>query len=550
MSITPPPGLPRSLQYPDVPVGAILAGAAERYGARSAFQHGRGELSYTQLWRGACRFGNALGAHGIGPGDVVAFHLPNTLSYPVAYFGTMLAGATFSPANPLLPKEALAYQLTDSAATAVVTCGAASGLLTSVLPRTEVEVVVVAAPIGELPPGAVDFDHFHREATDVPPRVEVTGDTLAHLAYTGGTTARSKGVRLTHRNVVAGALQYACWANGAVPALGRRGHLRLDQVGTEDDWPIRLGTGISINLTPWFHAMGTLASLIVPLLTGNTVVLHDRFDAANYLAEAERLRINSIQGSPSMYAALLKCPDLRTRDLSSVRLLNSGAAPIPAETVAALLERFPHAVFAEGYGLTEVTMGAAVGHSFASGTYKPGAIGPPLPDTDIKIVSEEGGDPLPPDTPGEVCIRGPQVMQGYHNRPEETELALRGGWLHTGDIGVLDHDGFLSIVDRKKDLLLYKGYNVYPRELEELLTGQAGVALAAVVGQPDPAVGERPVAFVVPDRRNHQLDADALMRAVNEQVLPYQRLRDLRFVDRIPMSGTGKILKRKLRELL
>ncbi|AXB47068.1 class I adenylate-forming enzyme family protein [Amycolatopsis albispora] len=552
MSITSPPGLPRSLDCPEVPVGSILAGSAARYGGRTAFRHGGAQLSHEQLWRSACRFANALGAHGIGPGDVVAIHLPNCLSYPIAYYGTLLAGATFTPANPLLPADDLAAQLADSAAAVAVTCGAASGTLTSVLERTEVRVVLVANPIGELPPGAVEFGAFYREAGDHRPVIDIdVHQTLAHLAYTGGTTGRSKGVRLPHRHVVVNTLQYCAWATGSVPARTADGELVLDQVGPADEWPVRLGTGVAINLTPWFHAMGTIAALNAPLLTGYSVVLHDRLDPAAYLADAERLRVTIIGGAPALFAALLAAPDFATRDLSSVRLVTSGAAPLPVSTIKVLRERLPNAVVAEGYGLTEATMGAVAAPAYRSGLRKPGTVGVPLPGTEVKIVAAEGGeDPLPTGARGEVCVRGPQVMTGYHHRPEETAAALVDGWLHTGDIGLLDEDGYLSLVDRKKDLLLYKGYNVYPRELEELLAAQPAVAVAAVVGRPDDAAGELPVAFVV--RAPGYADATAadLMATVNDLVVPYKRLRELHFVDKLPVSGAGKILKRKLREQL
>ncbi|MBN6036633.1 class I adenylate-forming enzyme family protein [Amycolatopsis sp. 195334CR] len=552
MSITSPPGLPRSLVYPEVPVGSILAGSAARYGGRTAFRQGGAQLSHEQLWRSACRFANALGAHGIGPGDVVAIHLPNCLSYPIAYYGTLLAGATFTPANPLLPAEDLAAQLADSGAVVAVTCGAASGTLTSVLERTEVRIVLVANPIGELPPGAVEFGAFYREAGDQRPAAAIdVRETLAHLAYTGGTTGRSKGVRLTHRHVVANTLQYSSWSHGAVPALNTDGDLVLDQIGSPEEWPVPLGTGVAINLTPWFHAMGIIAALNAPVLTGYSVVLHDRLDPAAYLADAERLRVTMVGGAPALFAALLAVPDFQTRDLTSVRLVTSGAAPLPVSTIKLLRERLPNAVIAEGYGLTEVTMGAIAAPAFRSGLRKPGTVGVPLADTEVKIVAAEGGEePLPAGSRGEVCLRGPQVMPGYHNRPEETAAVLVDGWLHTGDIGTIDEDGYLSIVDRKKDLLLYKGYNVYPRELEELLAAQPAVAVAAVVGRPDEAAGELPVAFVV--RAPGYADATAadLMATVNDLVLPYKRLRELHFVDKLPISGAGKILKRKLRDQL
>jgi long-chain acyl-CoA synthetase len=216
---------------------------------------------------------------------------------------------------------------------------------------------------------------------------------------------------------------------------------------------------------------------------------------------------------------------------------------MPLEMIKRLKALAPDATVSEGYGLTEVTMGATAGPAHRSGMRKVGTVGVPVFDTEVRIDGASA-----PGERGEVCVRGPQVMAGYHNRPDATAEVLVDGWLHTGDIGVLDEDGYLSIVDRMKDMLLYKGYNVYPRELEELLAAQSGVVVAAVVGKPDESVGELPVAFVVP--AGPSVSASALMSAVNDQVVPYKQLRDVYLVDSIPVSAAGKILKRELRSRL
>ncbi|MEU0789726.1 AMP-binding protein [Amycolatopsis sp. NPDC005961] len=546
---TTPPGLPATLDYPEVPVGSLLAAGAARWGDRTAFAHDGRSLTFTETYRAACRFAHALRARGVGRGDVVALHLPNCLAFPIAYYGTLLAGATFSPANPLLPPDDLAFQLADCEAAAVVTFGPVAGVLASVADRIPARLTIVVGPTGDLPAGAVEFEAFHAGQPDERPDAGTSvHDDLAHLAYTGGTTGRSKGVRLTHRNVVVNTLQHACWGTGSVPALDEHGDVTIDQIGSEDEWPSRLGTGVAINLTPWFHAMGIIGGLNAAVLAGTTTVLHSRFDPAAYIADAERLRITGIGGAPALFAALLATPAFHTADLSSVKSIGSGAAPMNHAMINALRERFPGVVVAEGYGLTEATMGAVISPTYRSGTRKVGSVGVPIFDTEVKVVPAEGGeDPLPAGEKGEVCLRGPQIMLGYRNRPEETAAALVDGWLHTGDVGILDADGYLSIVDRKKDMLLYKGYNVFPRELEELLITMPGVAAAAVVGRPDIEVGELPVAFVVP---RGSLDADELMAAVNEKVTPYKRLREIRVVEQIPVSAAGKVLKRELRQQL
>ncbi|MEU4253399.1 AMP-binding protein [Amycolatopsis sp. NPDC026612] len=546
---TTPPGLPATLTYPEVPAGSIIAAGAARWGDRTAFAHDGHSLTFAETYRAACRFANSLRERGIGRGDVVALHLPNCLAFPVAYYGTLLAGATFSPANPLLPPDDLAFQLTDCEAAAVVTFGPVAGTLTGIADRIPARCTVVVQPVGDLPAGAVEFEAFQAGQPETRPSADLdVHEDLAHLAYTGGTTGRSKGVRLSHRNVVVNTLQHACWGTGSVPALDECGDVTIDQIGSEDEWPSRLGTGVAINLTPWFHAMGIIGGLNAAVIAGTTIVLHSRFDPAAYVADAERLRITGIGGAPALFAALLATPSFHTADLSSVRAIGSGAAPMNHAMINALRERFPGVVVTEGYGLTEATMGAVISPTYRSGTRKVGSVGVPIFDTEVKVVPAEGGEaPLPAGERGEVCLRGPQIMLGYRNRPEDTAAALVDGWLHTGDIGILDTDGYLSIVDRKKDMLLYKGYNVFPRELEELLITMPGVAAAAVVGRPDVEVGELPVAFVVP---RGSLDADELMAAVNEKVLPYKRLREIHVVEQIPVSAAGKVLKRELRQQL
>jgi long-chain acyl-CoA synthetase len=527
-----PPGLPRSLDYPRVPVGAILRGAAGRWPDRvgwidPARPDGDTELTFADAFARASQFAHALRARGVRSGDVVAVHSPNCIEYPVVYYGILLAGATFSPTNPLLPPDDLAFQLTDCNARVVVTWSLVAPSVAGVRDRIPAEHVVT---IGG------DFEDWLTGQPTEPPAVDIDVDNdLAHLAYTGGTTGRSKGVELPYRNVVVNTLQYACWGSGSLPVVTDDGGLVLEQVGDETEYPGRLGTGIGINLTPWFHAMGTIGGLNIAVLSGSTLVLHLRFDPARYLEDAEKFRVTTMGGAPPIYVALLQHPDIDKRDLSSVLSISSGAAPLPVDVLEALKQRFPQAKVGEGYGLTEVTMGATSNPSWRSGNRKVGTVGVPVFDTEIKLVD------------GEVCIRGPQVMRGYHNRPDATAEVLTDGWLRTGDVGALDDDGYLSIVDRKKDMLIYKGYNVYPRELEEVLFQHPSVANAAVVGKRDIAVGELPIAFVV---LSDGTDPDEIRDWVNGRVTPYKKLREIRVVDEIPVSAAGKVLRRELRAVV
>ncbi|RAY13195.1 acyl-CoA synthetase [Actinomadura craniellae] len=559
-----PAGLPRSLEYPDVPVGAILAGAARRFGARTAFHYAGQDLSFTELAAAAARFAHGLRERGIGRGDVVALHLPNLPEFPIAYYGTLLAGATFSPCNPLLPPDDLAHQLDDCGAIAVVTLDFVAAPVAQALGRTKIKTVIITGLLGEPDvPGLCDgafaecgvaFAEIGAGRPDTPPEVEIDTADLAHIAYTGGTTGRSKGVMIPHRNAVLCSLQYGCWAAGSVPALDEAGGLILDQVGALEEYPTRLGTGVLVNVAPWFHAMGTIAYLNIQLLSGNTVIIHPRLDVPAFLADMEKFQATNLGGAPALFSALFADPSFETLDLSAVRGISSGAAPLSVEMLNRLQERFPDAVIGEGYGLTEVTMGLTANPSNVSGLRKAGSVGVPVFDTQIKVVPVEAATvddatpALPAGQEGEVCGKGPQVMAGYLNRPEATaEVLGADGWLRTGDIGVIDEDGYLFIVDRKKDMLLYNGYNVYPRELEEILFSHPAVANAAVIGRPDEKAGELPTAFVV---RSGEVTAEELLAFVNEKVVPYKKLREVIFTDEIPVSAAGKVLKRDLRDRL
>jgi long-chain acyl-CoA synthetase len=556
-----PPGLPRSLEYPDVPVGSILRAAARRWGERPAFIDHDVPLTFDELGRRAHAVAGWLADHGVGRGDVVAVHIPNCRQYPPLYYGILLAGATFSPTNPLLPAPDLAAQLTDAGAKVLITWDQVLPFVRGALVPTPVETVIVTGEAHtldfaarlELEDGDVDAaDLLAADPTDrhLDAAVDPATD-LAHLAYTGGTTGVSKGVELPHRNVVTNVLQSACWTSGSLPQLDEAGDVTLRQVVGEDQYPTRLGEARLVNLTPWFHAMGAIGYLNGMVMGGTTTVIHMRFDPVKYVEDAVKHKVTSIGGAPPVFVALLQVPGIEDADLSSVRGVSSGAAPLPVSLIERLKTLLPNAVIGEGYGLTEVTMQATGNPAFLSGTRKAGTVGVPVFDTEISIRPLGGGDALPAGERGEVCIRGPQVMRGYAHRPEATAESIDAdGWFHSGDVGILDEDGYLSIVDRTKDMLLYKGYNVFPRELEEILFGVPGVAGAAVVGRPDEEAGELPVAYVVrkADDAGAALTAESVMAAVNDKVTPYKRLRDVVFIDAIPVSAAGKVLKRELTE--
>lgn len=297
---------------------------------------------------------------------------------------------------------------------------------------------------------------------------------------------------------------------------------------------------------PWFHAMGVVA-LNNQVFFGSTIVVFVRFDPDDYLAAAARYKATFMNGAPPVYGRLFNHPGFQGDELHRVKWAVSGAAPLPRSLIEKMLAHIP-GVITEGYGLSECTS-AATANSPRREAMRPGSIGLPLFDTEIEVVDPDTGRSLPPGEEGELCIKGPQVMAGYWQNPAATAQVLRDGWLHTGDIGREDADGYFYVTDRLKDMILYKGYNVYPRELEEILHGHGDVESCAVVGRPDPDVGERPVAFVQA-RAGRNPDPDDLMAFVNDQVASYKKIREVHLIDQIPVSGPGKILKRVLRDRL
>src|SRR4051794_11425857 len=402
-----PPGLPRSLEYPKVPVGSILRAAVRRWGDRAAFVQHDLPLPYTELGARAHAVAGWLADHGIGRGDVVALHIPNCRQYPALYFGILLSGATFSPTNPLLPAADLAAQLTDAGATALITWDQVLPMVRPALAATPVRTVVVTGEAHTLDFAARleglevdDVDAAELLAADPTDRHLDDGidpaPAPARLAYTGGTTGVSKGVELPHRNVVTNVLQSACWTSGSVPELDEHGDVTLRQVVGPDEYPTRLGEARIINLTPWFHAMGAIGYLNGMVMGGTTTVIHMRFDPAKYVDDAVKYDVTAIGGAPPVFVALLQVPGIEDADLSHVRGISSGAAPLPVSLIERLKALLPDAVIGEGYGLTEVTMQATGNPSFLSGTRKAGTVGVPVFDTEISIRPLGGGAPLPP----------------------------------------------------------------------------------------------------------------------------------------------------------
>ena len=555
----------RSLNYPDIPIFQILRSTAARCPSRIAIIFGAMEVTYSELLTLCERFAAALAGLEVKKGDRVAIHLPNCPQCAIAYYAILMNGAIFTPCNPLVVEKELEYQLNDAEVETIITLDAFYPTVEKAVPKTKIKNVIVASIQDVVPPlltsirpplvkkeipGTFDFNTLIKSHEPKPPEVKIEPNKdLAHLAYTGGTTGISKGVMLTHFNVVANVIQSSQWIRGGdvTYEAGILGLVRMEG-DREEEHPTRFGKEKALIVVPWSHAMGTIGYLNLRIYGGDTMIVFPRFDPAQYLEAIEKYEATTIGGAPQLFIPLVNHPDLKKYDLSSIRLVTSGAAPLPTPVIEQMLKVFPGVVM-ETYGLTECTMGSNYNPPNREGL-KAGSVGLPLADTEIKIVDlGTGMKELPQGEAGEMCIKGPQVMQGYWNKPEETKMALHDGWLYTGDIAREDADGYFYIVDRKKDMLIYKGYNVYARDLEEVMARHPAVQQCAVVGRPDAEAGEIPVAFVVL-KAGEGTTAEELLDYCAQNVAPYKKIRQIIFKQELPISRVGKILKKELRKEL
>ncbi|WP_217494886.1 class I adenylate-forming enzyme family protein [Brevibacterium sp. CS2] len=556
-----PPGMPRHLSYPDAAVPEVLLASARTYGERAAVVDGEETLSYAELLTGARAVAADLAAAGIAPGSVVGIHLPNILHYFTAYYGALLTGAAVTLVNPLQPAPALAKQLADAGATALITHPAHLRPVTEVAEELGLARVLVTGPswsagVDEeqqaLADSVLDTGPYRSFSEvlaaggeDFEP-VLVGMDEVAHYAYTGGTTGKSKGVRVLHRNVIANITQMAAWRLHSTIDRDETGHLRLTHIPDLGVPYVEPGAAATIQVPPLFHAQG-LTSGGMFMLGGVTIVLSGRFKPQTFVELTNRWEAAYASGNPPMYLALAAHCRATGESMPSMKLAISGAAPLDSTAVARIGEAMPNAVIGEGYGLTEGTCMVTSTPVQPGTTQKIGSVGIPVSDTEIEIRSTTGTEVLPDGQEGELWVRGPQVTDGYSNAPEQTAAQFVDGWLRTGDIASRDSEGSIRIHDRAKDMLIYKGYNVYPRELEDIAAAHPGVARIAVVGRPADEAGEIPVAFVEA-APGVALSGEELMGWVAGRVLPYQKIREVHLVEALPTSAAGKILKTELRD--
>ncbi len=543
-----PAGVPKSISYPKVPFYRLLQDSATRFPDRTAIifydgVEGRelGATSYAALDGESDLFAAALSALGIGRGDRVAYFLQNSPALVVGFYGILKAGAVVVPCNPMYRGEELGHQLRDSGAKAILCEAGLYPLVEQVAADTALRhVIVTGGPLeGEV--HSPDWEvHFQVHSMDAlvesqlgrkilrpyrGPEIDPVRD-LAFLPYTGGTTGVPKGSMLTHQNLVVNALQFKTW------------------------FQYRDGEEVFIAALPLFHIGGIAGVMNVPLAAGATIVLSRRFNPLGVLRAIQDYRATRFLGVPTMYIALLNQQEAPSFDLTSLRASRTSAASLPAAVKRDFDQLVGHEVLIEGYGLTETS---PLTHANPIHRARAGSIGVPLPDTDARIVdADTGTEVLPVGQVGELVLRGPQVMQGYWQNPEETRAALRDGWLYTGDLARMGEDGYFCIVDRKKDVINAAGFKVWPREVEEVLYQHPHIQAAAVVGMPDSYRGETVKAVVVL-KKEHGFPSDEaakeeIVAFCRRELAAYKVPRVVEIRDSLPISGAGKVLRRVLRD--
>ncbi|HET9537570.1 MAG TPA: long-chain-fatty-acid--CoA ligase, partial [Mesorhizobium sp.] len=546
-----PPVVPAEVgPLPADSIGELIAAACKRYASRPAFTCMGKMMTYAELERHSAAFGAYLQSKGLSKGARVAIMMPNILQYPVSMIGALRAGYTVVNVNPLYTPRELEHQLKDSGAEAIVILENFATTLQSVVAKTQVKHVVVAAmgdmlglkgavvnlvvrrvkklvPAWDLP-GHVKFPAALKEgvSSQLKP-VKVGADDIAFLQYTGGTTGVSKGAILLHRNVVANVAQNLLWQETAYLKKPRPASLTF------------------ICALPLYHIYALTVNALMGMQQGaHNILIPNPRDIPAFVKELQKHPFNVFPGLNTLFNALLNNEDFRKLDFKPL-LLTFGGGMAVQRVVAERWKKLTGIVISEGYGLSE-TAPVATTNRFDADDFT-GTIGVPIPSTEISIRDEDGNE-VPLGEVGEICIRGPQVMAGYWNRPDETaKVMTEDGYFKSGDMGFMDAKGFVKIVDRKKDMIIVSGFNVYPNELEDVVSQHPGVLEVAAVGVPDEHSGEVPKLFVV--KKDPNLSTEALLAYCRENLTGYKRPKFIEFRSDLPKTTVGKILRRELRNL-
>lgn len=541
-----PEEIPTSISYDEKPLHVYLQESVHRYEKMKALHFMGKEMTFSEVYTEAKKLANYMQSLGLKKGDRVAIMLPNCPQSVISYYGALLAGAIVVQTNPLYTERELEYQLKDSGATFIVCLDILLPRVTNVRDQTDIEHTIVTGIKDYLPfPKNLIYPFIQKREYNMVVKVDPSEDThvwsqiikltsdnytevavdpkkdLALLQYTGGTTGHPKGVMLTHHNLVANVQMCRHW-------------LYKSEEGKE----------VVLGVLPFFHVYGMTTVMNMSIMMGSKMVLLPKFDAAEVLKTIHKQRPTLFPGAPTIYVGLLNHRDLKKYDLSSIEACISGSAPLPVE-VQEQFERETGGRLVEGYGLTETS---PVTHANFLWTKRVnGSIGVPWPDTDAKIVKIGTLEELEQGEVGEIAVKGPQVMSGYWNNEEETAEVLKGDWLLTGDLGYVDEDGYFYIVDRKSDMIIAGGYNIYPREIEEVLYEHEAIQEVTVAGVPDPYRGETVKAYVVL-KDNYNVSDDDLNKYCRKHLAAFKVPRIYEFRDELPKTAVGKILRRKLVE--
>ncbi|MFE5332444.1 long-chain fatty acid--CoA ligase [Embleya sp. NPDC056575] len=490
-------------------LASILLDSAAAQRERIAIRHAEAALTYHRLDDASSRVAALLRGRGLEPGERVALAMPNVPLFPIVYYGILRAGGVVVPVNPLLKTREVAFTLRDSGARLAIAAPQCAGQVAEAAAEAGTECLAVETAA---------WDDLLDAAAPMPGLVDRAPDDTAVILYTSGTTGTPKGAELTHRNL-------------------------LSNTATTVETLIRIGPDdVVFGGLPLFHAFGQTCALNTVVAAGATLTLLPRFDPWRALEIMRRDRVTVFLGVPTMYAALLHTQWPAGYDAAALRMAVSGGAALPVEVLHGFEERFGVAVL-EGYGLSETSPVAAFNPP--DRPRKAGSIGLPVRGVELRLMADDGGA-VPPGEVGELAIRGENVMKGYWNHADATADALREGWFHSGDLARVDDEGYYFVVDRKKDLIIRGGYNVYPREIEELLYGHPAVAEAAVVGVPHPVHGEEVAAVVVLRAGADDVAAEAIRDYVKDRLAAYKYPRIVTFATALPKGATGKILKREI----
>ncbi len=527
--------VPESIRYPQVPLYKLLELTCVKYDEYTATIFFDQKLTYGEIRDKVRRLANALKGMGVAKGDRVALMLPNCPQFIISYYGVLEAGAVVTNVSPLHVEREIEYELNDSGAETIIYLDLFHARVEAVKDVTPLKRRIITSitdymaeafpPGGRegagrllLPRGARGSRPRSRRISSIDP-----DEDLAALQYTGGTTGLPKAVMLTHRNLMANAMQCTFWAREFVER----------------------GSDVFLCVIPFFHSYGQSVAMNTAIVGAAAMVLIPQFEINMMLQAIQTYKPNFFPGVPTLYVAILSHPDALAYGVDKIRLCNSGSAPLPLEVIKQF-SRISGGIFCEGYGLSEAS---PVTHSNPLfGMQKVGSVGIPFPDTEARIVDVDTGlQELEPGQPGELVIRGPQVMKGYWNKPEETAETLRDGWLYTGDIATMDEDGYFFIVDRKKDMIIAGGFNIYPREVDEVLFEHPKVMEAVTVGVPDEYRGETVKAYVVL-KPGEECTEEEIIAFCRERLAPYKAPRVVEFRDELPKTMVGKVLRRALRE--